>query len=147
MIYENTDRDINYRNGMGNWLKNYSLTEKGKDWDYCVGLSYRSRVRETHIGKRNWDKLYNELYNLDNSVYGFVVDELDDIGIGIHHHLIIGSELDFDLFSKTVESNWKNKGMYDVRRYERRSGWEMCQYMTKHLNKTNRNVLSVFDSL
>ena len=47
MIYENTDRNINYRKGMGDWLKDYSLTEKGKDWDYCVGLSYRSRVRET----------------------------------------------------------------------------------------------------
>ena len=57
MRYTNTEKEVNYRNGMGDWLKNYSFDEKGKDWDYCVGLSYRRKVTQTHIGKRNWVNL------------------------------------------------------------------------------------------
>ena len=89
MIYENTNQNIKVRDSMGKWMKEYSLTEKGKDWDYCVGLTYRSKVIKTETAKKNWISLYKDLNELDNSVYGFVVDELDEIGISIHHHLII----------------------------------------------------------
>ena len=44
--------------------------------------------------RKCWLKLYEDLHKLDNSFYGFVADGLDDIGIGIHHHLIVGSKLD-----------------------------------------------------
>ena len=83
MIYTNTDKEINHRNGMGEWMKNYSLVEKGKDWDFCVGLSYRSKMLKTQNAKKCWMDLYKQLYKLDNSVYGFVVDETDEMGISI----------------------------------------------------------------
>ena len=52
MIYTNTEKDINRRNGMGSWMKNYSLTENGKDWNYCVGLSYRRREMKTYLKRQ-----------------------------------------------------------------------------------------------
>ena len=144
MNYTNTDKEINKRNGMGEWMKNYSLEEKGKDWDFCVGLSYRSKMLKTQNAKKCWMDLYKQLYKLDNSVYGFVVDETDEMGIGIHHHLIIGSKLDDDLFSKTVKSNWNKRGLSDIRRYKRNSKWDIVNYMCKHIGKTNKNVFDVF---
>ena len=144
MIYTNTDKEINHRNGMGEWMKNYSLVEKGKDWDFCVGLSYRSKMLKTQNGKKCWMDLYKQLYKLDNSVYGFVVDETDEMGIGIHHHLIIGSKLDDELFSNTVKSNWNKRGLSDVRRYVRNNKWDMVNYMCKHIGKTDKNVFDVF---
>ena len=147
MIYENTHSNISVRNGMGKWMKEYSLTEKGKDWDFCIGLSYRGKILKTHLAKKNWMKLYDDLYKLDESVYGFVVDELDDMGIGIHHHLIVGSELDEPTFKKTVSKNWDKRGVNWVERYVRNSKWDYIDYMCKHIHKTNRNIFEVFNSL
>ena len=59
MIYTNTDKEINKRNGMGEWMKNYSLVEKSKDWDFCVGLSYRSKMLKTQNAKKCWSELCN----------------------------------------------------------------------------------------
>ena len=144
MIYENTNQNIKVRNSMGKWMKEYSLTEKGKDWDYCVGLTYRSKVIKTETAKKNWISLYKDLNELDNSVYGFVVDELDEIGISIHHHLIIGSELDEITFKKVMENNWNKRGVSWVKKYIRDNSWDYCDYMCKHIHKTNRNVFDIF---
>jgi len=143
MIYTNTEKDIKRRNGMGSWMKNYSLTENGKDWDYCVGLSYRRREMKTSNGRKNIGRLFNNLYELDDSVNGFVVDELDDIGIGIHHHLIVSSSLSEDIFKKTVQNSWDRKGMNWVDNYD--SSRDYVGYMCKHIGKTNRNVFDVFN--
>ena len=145
MIYTNTEKDINRRNGIGSWMKNYSLTENGKDWDYCVGLSYRSKMLKTHTAKQCRINLYNELHKLDNSVYGFVVDETDEMGIGIHHHLIVGSELDFNTFSKTVSKSWDKRGINWVERYVRNNKWDIVDYMCKHIGKTENNVFDIFN--
>lgn len=147
MIYTNTDKDYNYRSGMGKWMKDYSLKEKGRDWDFCVGLSYRSNINQTLTAKKYWMKLYEEIYKVDNSVYGFVVDELDKFGKNIHHHLIVGSELDIVSFSEIVSNNWDKRGVNWVDRYLRSSKWDMIDYMCKHINKTDRNVMDVFNSL
>ena len=74
MVYTNTDYEIKRREGMGNWMKNYPLTENGKGWDYCVGLSYRRYELKTSNGRRNIKLLFKKLYELDNSVNGFVVE-------------------------------------------------------------------------
>ncbi|MBL6649617.1 MAG: hypothetical protein ISP56_05065 [Flavobacteriaceae bacterium] len=145
MIYTNTDRDIRKRNGMGKWMKDYSLSEKGKDWDYCIGLSYRSKMLKTQTAKKCWINLYNELHKLDNSVNGFVVDETDEMGIGIHHHLIVGSELDFNTFSKTVSKSWDKRGINWVERYVRNNKWDIVDYMCKHIGKTEKNVFDIFN--
>ena len=143
-MYTNSDKDIKRRNGMGKWMKDYSLNEKGRDWDYCVGLSYRRRVTKTYNARKYWIKLIKELLKLDNSIYGFIVDETDEMGIGIHHHLILGSELDTYTFSKTISKNWDRIGINWVKRYERDYNWDYIDYMCKHIGKSSKNVLDIF---
>ena len=143
MVYTNTEIDIKRREGMGDWMKNYSLSENGKDWDYCVGLSYRGYELKTSNGRRNIKLLFKKLYELDNSVNGFVVDEVDNSNIGIHHHLIVSSSIEDLEFKNSVESVWRNRGLSWIERYDRNKGY--VEYMCKHIGKTNRNVFDVFN--
>ena len=146
MIYtQNTELD-NRNRQQSRWMKEYSIENKGKDWDYCVGLSYRSKMLDTFKCRKFWRKLYDDLYKLDNSVYGFVVDELDEMGIGIHHHLIIGSKLDENTFKKTLSNNWDKRGVNWVERYVRNNDWDYIDYMNKHIGKTKRNIFDVFSN-
>jgi len=124
-------------------MKEYSLTEKGKDWDYCVSLSYRSKMLHNSKCRKCWLKLYEDLHKLDNSVYGFVVDEM---GISIHHHLIVGSKLDDKTFKKTLSNNWDKRGVNWVDRYVRNNDWDYIDYMNKHIGKTKKNIFDVFSN-
>tara|TARA_X000000950_G_C13872078_1_gene643322 strand:+ start:50 stop:496 length:447 start_codon:yes stop_codon:yes gene_type:complete len=146
MIYtQNTELD-NKNKQRSKWMKQYSLDEYGKDWEYVVGLSYRSKMIHNSKCRKCWLKLYEDLHKLDNSVYGFVTDELDDIGIGIHHHLIVGSKLDEKTFTKTISNNWDKRGVNWVERYVRSNSWDYIDYMNKHIGKTKRNIWDVFNN-
>ena len=96
--------------------------------------------------RKCWLKLYEDLHKLDNSFYGFVADGLDDIGIGIHHHLIVGSKLDEKTFTKTISNNWDKRGVNWVERYVRSNSWDYIDYMNKHIGKTKRNIWDVFNN-
>ena len=42
-----------------NWVKNYSLDKYGKDWNYCLGLSYRYDMKN-----KNWRNKYKFIFDL-----------------------------------------------------------------------------------
>ena len=60
MIYtQNTELD-NINKQRSKWMKQYSLEEYGKDWEYVVGLSYRSKMLHDSKCRKCWLKLYEE---------------------------------------------------------------------------------------
>ena len=60
MIYTQSIERDNRNSQQSRWMKEYSLTEKGKDWDYFVGLSYRSKMLHNYKCRKCWLKLYEE---------------------------------------------------------------------------------------
>ena len=44
MIYTQSTELDNVNRQRSKWMKEFSLTEKGKDQDYSIGLSYRSKM-------------------------------------------------------------------------------------------------------
>ena len=140
--YNNTQRVIEEREYLGRWIKNYSMDNYGKDWNYCLGLSYRKYVVSDRMCNKNINELYLKLSNIDIDIDGFCVNEFEKNGIGIHHHLIIKSDLELKDFKNSIEKLWNNKGISHIMEYD--GSKDYVFYMVKHVGKTNRNTWNNF---
>jgi hypothetical protein len=135
--YINTERERMERECVGKWIKNYSIENYGKDWNYCLGLSYKNYVVSERICDMNMKELYFKLQGIDTSIDGFYVNEFEKNGIGVHHHLIIKSDMDLNGIKKNIEKIWGGKGISHIMEYDGSKNYIL--YMVKHLGKTNRN--------
>ena len=136
--YNNTEREVIHREYIGKWIKNYSLENYSKDWNYCLGLSYKNYVISERTCDKNMNELYLKLSDIDINIDGFYVNEFEKNGIGVHHHLIIKSDLDFNGFKRSIERVWNNKGICHIMEYK--GSKDYIFYMVKHIGKTSRNT-------
>ncbi len=81
----------------------------------------------------------------DKDIKGFVFNELDISLSKLHHHLIIKSNLEINNFKRIVLNNWSKRGLVDVMEYDGKRDY--CYYISKHYNKTNKNVFDVLDNI
>lgn len=136
MFYQDT-KGYKYRENIGKWMKDYSMNIHNKDWDYCLGLTYRYPEVTTRNIRNNMRGLYNKLKKYDQHVDGFVVTEYEKGMKSLHHHLIVSSSIEDGEFKKVVESFWNPKGISWIQRYDR--GKNYVEYMSKHIGKTEQN--------
>lgn len=136
MLYNNSDNSRRLRDDLGNWVKNYSLDKYGKDWNYCLGLSYRYDMKNKNW-RNNVKGLFNNLYDNDKNIDGFIINEFDNNFSNIHHHLIIKSDLVEKDFIKIIKRNWDKKGLSDLKIYNK--NLDYCNYIFKHYNKLDEN--------
>lgn len=136
--YNNTERERIEREYVGKWIKNYSIENYGKDWDYCLGLSYKNYVVSERMCEKNMNDLYFKLKGIDKNIDGFYVNEFEKNGIGVHHHLIIKCDMDLNGLKKNIEKIWGGKGISHIMEYDGLNNYVF--YMVKHLGKTKRNT-------
>ena len=131
---------------MGNWLRGWCKEEYNRDWDYCVTLTYKTPLINDWLSRRYLKKYITTLRDRDKDIDGFVVNELDDNMVGLHHHLILKTDIkEFRLRSETNKV-WSNKGISDIMRYDVEYEFDFCQYMCKHIGKTYRNSFDVISN-
>ena len=146
MYHRNKQSDLE-REKTGEWVRDYSKNNLGGDWDYCVGLSYRFPLQRSEVGFANLRKLYKTLKKHDENIEGFVATEMENGLKSLHHHLIVKSKMNDEIFKRSISSIWDRKGISWVDRYDRKKG-KYTEYMCKHLGKTEHNtldILSTFD--
>jgi len=101
-MYTTDKQSDKYREQLGKWMRNYSIENFGEDWDYCIGLSYRYPVVSKRKSYSNMKNFYSKLKKVDKNIQGFVVTEVDKSMVSLHHHLIVKSKLDFDIFKRNT---------------------------------------------
>jgi len=144
MKYNNYENKKLERKVLGNWIRDYSKNNYGKEWDYCLGLSYRFNAK--NMRWRNSIKgLIRNLYLEDNNLNGFIVNEYDSNFQNIHHHLIIKSDLLESKMQVIVNKNWNNKGLSDLKIYNKEMFY--CNYISKHYNKNEENEFDLILNL
>ena len=135
MIYNNLNNK-KLRSDLGSWIREYSLNKNGKDWDYCLGLSYRYNVKNMKW-RYKIKGLFKDLYQKDKNIDGFIFNEYDSNFYNIHHHLIIKSDLKENEFSKILKRKWDDVGLSDFKKYNNKLDY--CNYIVKHYTKSEEN--------
>jgi hypothetical protein len=143
MIYNNKNKN-SVRSELGDWVKGYSLENYKEDWSYCLGLSYKYYVNDKSW-RKNIKSVYIDLKKKDKDIKGFIFNELDISLSKLHHHLIIKSNLEINNFKRIVLNNWSKRGLVDVMEYDGKRDY--CYYISKHYNKTNKNVFDMLDNI
>ena len=137
---ENRNRQI------GLWMKGWCKEMFDRDWDYCVSLTYFKPIISEVIGNRNLKGYVKKLREWDKEVEGFVVTELDNNLLSLHHHLILKSDILEFRMRRLTNSFWSNYGINDVKVYDSSYELSFAEYMTKHLNKTKRNSWEIISN-
>jgi hypothetical protein len=144
MNYNNSLKSKEMRSSLGSFISDYSKNKYNKDWDYCLGLSYRYNVKNLKW-RNNIKGLFKNLYNEDNKIDGFIINEYDSNFSNIHHHLIIKSDLKERDFSKIISKSWDKIGLSDLKVYD--SKLDYCNYIVKHYGKGEENEIDMLVSL
>ena len=144
MNYNNSLKSKEMRSSLGSFISDYSKNKYNKDWDYCLGLSYRYNVKNLKW-RNNIKGLFKNLYNEDNKIDGFIINEYDSNFSNIHHHLIIKSDLIDKDFSKIISKSWDKIGLSDLKLYN--SELDYCNYIVKHYNKGEENEFNMIVNL
>lgn len=144
MEYNNSLESKKMRCSLGNWIRDYSNNNYGKDWNYCLTLSYRYNVKNMKW-RNNVKGLFRNLQIKDNNIDGFISNEYDSNFRNIHHHLIIKSDLIEKDFSKIIRKNWDKNGLSDLKVYYRELDY--CNYIVKHYNKLDENEFDFIKDL
>ena len=144
MNYNNSLKSKEMRSSLGSFISDYSKNKYNKDWDYCLGLSYRYNVKNLKW-RNNIKGLFKNLYNEDNKIDGFIINEYDSNFSNIHHHLIIKSDLIEKDFSKIISKSWDKIGLSDLKLYN--SELDYCNYIVKHYNKGEENEFNMIVNL
>ena len=63
MNYNNSLKSKEMRSSLGGFINDYSKNKYNKDWDYCLGLSYRYNVKNLKW-RNNIKGLFKNLYNI-----------------------------------------------------------------------------------
>lgn len=143
-VYYTVNNEIENRNRlMGVWMRDWCKEMYNRDWDFCISLTYKFPIIKSSLGRRNITEYVNQLNKIDNQIDGFVVDELDKNLISIHHHLVLKSDINERELQKITNKVWKNRGINEVKRYDINSEVSYCEYITKHIGKTKRNVWDI----
>lgn len=124
---------------IGLWMKDWCKEMYNEDWNYCISLTYKFPIIKEVVSRRNLREYFRKLYEYDSQLDGFVVNELDNILVSLHHHIILKSKLGMRQLVKLTNKMWNNKGSSFIDRYDVSRELNWCVYMTKHLEKTNRN--------
>ena len=95
--------------------------------------------------RNNIKRLFKNLYNEDNKIDGFIINEYDSNFSNIHHHLIIKSDLKERDFSKIISKSWDKIGLSDLKVYD--SKLDYCNYIVKHYGKGEENEIDMLVSL
>jgi hypothetical protein len=141
-MYKSSDYKL--RNEIGNFVKDYSINNYGKDWSYCIGLSNKYNVKNNRW-RKNISCLFKNILKLDNSIDGLIFNEYDINYYNIHHHIILKSDLEEEEINKIIKNNWKNKGLSDIKIYDNNKNY--CYYITKHYNKFKENEFELLKNL
>jgi len=144
MNYNNSLKSKEMRSSLGSFISDYSKNKYNKDWDYCLGLSYRYNVKNLKW-RNNIKGLFKNLYNEDNKIDGFIINEYDSNFSNIHHHLIIKSDLKERDFSKIISKSWDKIGLSDLKVYDGKLDY--CNYIVKHYGKGEENEIDMLVSL
>lgn len=135
---QNLGRDI-VNESIGKFFKGYSKQIHNVDWKLFITLTYKfPQIREDK-GNGNVKKLLRQWRKYDKSIDGIWVNDLDKNLVGIHHHIIVKTELIKSVLESVTNKVWRNKGIIDVREYDKSYEYCYCNYMSKHIGKTNRN--------
>lgn len=134
MIYNNCNR--NYRNSLGDFIKNYSINNYGREWNYCVNLSNKYNVKNNKW-RNNIKGLLKYISNYDKNLDGFIFNEYDINYTNIHHHIILKSDIKNLDINKYITNYWKKYGMSEIKKYDKNLNY--CHYITKHTNKLDEN--------
>lgn len=124
---------------IGLWMKDWCKEMYNEDWNYCVTLNYKFPIIKEVISRNNLREYVRKLNEYDSEVEGFIVNELDKNLISIHHHLIMKCDMNMGMLQKVTNKVWNNKGINFIDKYDSDRELNWCVYMTKHLEKTNRN--------
>jgi hypothetical protein len=143
MNYNSNKESYKMRSKLGEWIKDYSLKKYNKDWDYCLGLSYKFDV-SNNKWRNSVKKLINKIHIKDKGLDGFVFNEYGLCLTKIHHHLIIKSDIKLSDFSRIINKEWGKLGIIDIVEYDR--GLDYCNYITKHYNKLEGNEFDVISN-
>ena len=144
MEYNNSLESKEMRSSLGSFIRDYSKNRYNKDWDYCLGLSYRYNVKNLKW-RNNVKGLFKNLYSKDNKIDGFIINEYDSNFSNIHHHLIIKSDLIEKDFSKIISKSWDKIGLSDLKLYN--SELDYCHYIVKHYSKGEENEFNMIVNL
>ena len=143
-MYKRTEQSDNRREETGKWVKEYAKENLGGDWDYCVSLSYRYPTLNPVASERNMRDLYKKMKKVDDDFEGFVSNEFGNKLNSLHHHLIVKSKLNEDMFKRNISNMWK-RGESWTDKYDRNKG-DYPSYMCKHLGKTESNTLTILST-
>lgn len=144
-MYTTDKQSDKYREQLGKWMRNYSIENFGEDWDYCIGLSYRYPVVSKRKSYSNMKNFYSKLKKMDKNIQGFVVTEVDKSMVSLHHHLIVKSKLDFDIFKRNISNIWDKKGISWTEPYDGKRKY--VEYMCKHVDKMEENSFDFLTNL
>jgi hypothetical protein len=144
--FKNMYNNDNYqlRNELGNYVKNYSINNYGKDWSYCIGLSNKYDVRNNKW-RNNISYLFKNIKKIDENIDGFIFNEYDVNYSNIHHHIILKSDLKEEDINKVIKKNWKNRGLSEIEKYDEKKDY--CYYISKHYNKMKENEFELILNL
>ena len=135
---QNKERDVVNRS-IGKFIKSYCKDNYNTDWNYFITLTYKyPKIKESWCNN-NVKKLVKEWMRYDKSVDGIMVNELENNMVGIHHHIILKIDLMKSIVESVTNKIWRNNGIVDVREYDSSYEFCYCDYMTKHIGKTNNN--------
>ena len=143
--YNNNKYDRELRQTYGKWVKDYSIKNYNKDWEYILGLSYRKQNGNYKSAIENVKRLYNYLVEVDSSINGFISTESDGVYNSLHHHLVLNSRLDYSVLNNHINMFWGKIGVIKLDNYD--SNGNYCYYMCKHLNKCDFNMLEILSNL
>lgn len=120
----------NYKNELGEWIKNYSKNQYGEDYKLCVDLTYKFDVRNDRI-TRKWIKNLKEYVNSKNYLIdGIYVNEYNG-NKTIHNHLIVWMDCNWSEGKKIIFNYWNKIGSCNIEKYNNNLNYS--NYITKSI--------------
>lgn len=116
----------------GKWIEEWCWDTYYRDYDYCIGLSFRVKQVDIKKVKSEVERLF-KILDKEIVIDGIYVIE-DKYDSGLHVHGLIVSNVDEDKLGKLFHNHWyKRNGIYWMDEFKLGMGYDY--YMSKDYDK------------